>query len=48
MLDIGNDLYKTLGLHQYLDASDFPDQITLEGYFCHINKLYLRGGEVKW
>ena len=25
VLDITDDIYKTLGLHQYLDASDFPD-----------------------
>ena len=42
---IVSDLYKTLGLHRYLDPSDLPDQITLEGYLCHINKLYLHDGE---
>ena len=41
VLDIEDDLYKTLGLHWYLDASDSPDQISLEGYHCLINKLYL-------
>ena len=45
VLDIGDDPYKTLVLHQYLDASDLPDQITLEGYLYHINKLYLHNGE---
>ena len=45
MLDIGDDPYKTLVLHQYLDASDLPDQIKLEGYLYHINKLYLHNGE---
>ena len=45
VLDIGNDLYKTLVLHQYLDASEFPDQISLEGYLCHIIKLYLHDKE---
>ena len=45
MLDIGDDLYKTLGLHRPLDASDLPDQISLDGFLCHINKLYLHDGE---
>ena len=29
----------------YLDASDLPVQITLKGYLCHINKLYLQDRE---
>ena len=45
VLDIGDDLYKTLGLHWYLDESDLPDQIILEGYLCHVNKLYLHDGK---
>ena len=40
-----DDLDKTLGQHRYLDASDLPDQITLEGYLCHISNLYLHDGE---
>ena len=45
VLDTGDDLYKTFGLHQYLDAPDLPDQLTLEGYICHISELYLYDGE---
>lgn len=45
VLDIGNDLYKKLGLHQYLDASDCPDRITLDGYLCHINKRCMHDWE---
>ena len=45
VLDIGDDLYKTLGVYRYLDESDLPDQIILEGYLCHINKQCLHDGE---
>ena len=45
VLDIADDLYKTLGLHGPLDASDLPDQISLDGYLFHINKLFLHDGE---
>ena len=45
MLAIIDDFHKTLSLQWYLGTSDLPDQITLEGYLCHINKLYLHDGE---
>ena len=28
VLDLGDDLFKSLGLHRYLDASDLPEHIT--------------------
>ena len=45
MLAIRDDFHKTLSLQRYLGTLDLPDQITLEGYLCHINKLYLHDGE---
>ena len=45
VLDIEDDLYKTLGLHHYVDASDLPDQITLGGAIFVTLINYLHDGE---
>ena len=47
VLDLGDALFKRLGLHRYLDASDLPNELTIEGNMCHVNKFYLHDGEAR-
>ena len=45
VLDLDDNLFKHLGFDRYLDASDLPNQIVLEGFNCSITKLNLHDGE---
>ena len=45
VLDLGDNLFKHLGFNRYLDASDQPNQIVLEGFNCSITKLNLHEEE---
>ena len=45
VLDLVDNLFKHLGFSRYLDASDLPNQIVLEGLNCSITKLNLHEGE---
>ena len=46
VLDLGDSLYKNLGLNRYLDASDLPQEVGLDECFnCKVNKIYLHDGE---
>ena len=46
VLDLGDDLYKHLGLDRYLDVTDLPHHVrTAEGYNLHVNKVHLHDGE---
>ena len=45
VLDLGDNLFKHLGFSRYIDASDLPNQIVLEGFNCSITKLNLHEGE---
>ena len=46
VLDLGDNLFKDLGLHRYLDASYLPEHIGFHGDSWAINKTYLHDGEV--
>ena len=46
VLDLGDDLYKHLGLSRYLDVTDLPHHVrTAEGYNFNVNKVHLHDGE---
>ena len=46
VLDLGDDLYKHLGLNRYLDVSDLPHYVrTADGYNFYVNKVHLHDGE---
>ena len=45
VLDLGDNFFKSLGLHRYLDVSDLPEHIRFYGNFWSINKTYLHDGE---
>ena len=45
VLDLGDNFFKSLGLHRYLDASDLPENIRFHGNSWTINKTYLHDGE---
>ena len=45
VLDLGDNLFKGLGLHRYLDASDLPEHIRFHDKSWTINKTYLHDGE---
>lgn len=45
MLDLVDNLHKSLGLHQHLDASDLREHIRFHGNFWTINKTCLNDGE---
>ena len=45
VLDLVDNLYKSLGLHQHLDASDVREHIRFHGNFWTINKTCLNDGE---
>ena len=45
VLDLDDNLFKHLGFNRYLDASDLPNQIVLEGFNCSNTKLNLHDGE---
>ena len=43
--DLGDNLFKHLGFNRYLDASDLPNHIVLEGFNLSITKLNLNDRE---
>ena len=46
VLDLGDDLYKHLGLNRYLDVSDLPHYVrTAAGCNFYVNKVHLHNGE---
>ena len=45
VLDLGDNLFKGLGIHRYLDASDLPEHIRFHGNSWTINKTYLHDEE---
>lgn len=45
MLHLGDDLFKSLGLHPYLNGSDLPEHIRFHGNFWNIDKTCLNDGE---
>ena len=46
VLDLGDDLYKHLGLNRYLDVSDLPHYVrTADGYNFYVNKVHLHDGQ---
>lgn len=45
LLDLVDNLYKSLGLRQHLDASDLPEHIRFHGNFWTIDKTCLNDGE---
>ena len=45
VLNLDDNLFKYLGFHRCLDASDLPHQIVLEGFNFSITKLNFHDGE---
>ena len=45
VLHLGDNLFKHLGFNKYLDASDLPNEIVIEGFNCSIIKLNFHDGE---
>ena len=43
--DLGDNFFKHLGFKRYLDASDLPNHIVLEGFNLSITKLNLNDRE---
>ena len=43
--DLGDNFFKHLGFNRYLDASDLPNHIVLEGFNLSITKLNLNDRE---
>ena len=35
VLDLGDNLFKNLGLNRYLDTSDLPEHVSLDGFPCY-------------
>ena len=45
VLDLDDNLFNFFHFNRYLDSSDIPNQIVLEGFNCSITKLNLHDGE---
>ena len=45
VLNLRDNVFKSLGLHQYLDASDLTEHVSFHGNSWTRNKTYLHGGE---
>ena len=45
VLNLRDNLFKSFGLHQFLDASDLPEHVSFHGNSWTRNKTYLHGAE---